>query len=87
MGSCAVWVGGGGGSKDFASKNEVTKSCLKIVFGQRKMIKTIFWVTKKIRGVIETFSIIEKFSMTEKIFDHRMFLGDFPENYVFSIPI
>ena len=54
-----MW-GWGRGSKDFASKNEVKKkSCLKLVFGQRKMI------VKKIGR--HFFSTLKKFSI-EKYF-------------------
>ena len=95
-----------GGSKDFASKNEVkkkvvsnlfldketwlTKKSVEIFFRHRNNFrsKKYFLGDQKIfEMLIENFSIVEKFSMTEKKIRSSIFFGNFSENYVFSIPI
>ena len=49
--------------------------------------KNIFWVSKIFRDVDRKNFDVENFSMTEFFFDHRNFLGDFPEKHDFPIPI
>ena len=87
-----MW-GWGGGSKDFASKNEVKKKLSETCFWTKKndcqKNRSTFFSTSKKKIDRKIFCWARKIfrDETEIFFDHQHFLRDFSENYVLSIPI